>query len=371
VHRKALERAGQEEVWVIEVKGYSLDDVCRSYRWLGHSAGHTEVVALHPNYKPGADHLEWNEQHQTFPIVRYVRNEEQLLGFVQQHQNSGRMLCYGLNPRPQAFRNAKGYERSAKEEEIEQAQNMLFDVDLAEGAVANGMQAFEKFCLEADAYFSDLGLKVPARAYSGRGLHLLFAHPPIRVKECSDLAERVAKFARDFGEDLHKELSQLNAKLDHSHDLRRMVRIYGTAKPEVGIVSRFYGNERTEDTALVTYLRSVSLASASNDNDQPVYGPSLIRIQKQLPAIVENLLYRDEKLRALWRGMGKPADQDISGSGYDFSIARRLIILGIRDVDVLATAIALRPESSYGKGSKDERYLRRTIAKALMGSGSG
>jgi hypothetical protein len=97
----------------------------------------------------------------------------------------------------------------------------------------------------------------------------------------------------------------------------------------------------------------------------PLYGASLVSIYDRLPVVVESLIKRDEKLRDLWEGRNKPQDTDTSGSGYDFSIARRLIVLGVRDIDVLSTAIALRPGSSYCENGKDEQYLRRTVAAAL------
>ena len=76
------------------------------------------------------------------------------------------------------------------------------------------------------------------------------------------------------------------------------------------------------------------------------------------------LLRQDEKLKDLWEGNGK-AKGDTSGLGYDFSIARRLLALGYRDVDQIGTVLALRPNGSFQNGNKKEEYLCRTIGKAL------
>src|SRR5579872_2392752 len=48
---------------------------------------------------------------------------------------------------------------------------------------------------------------------------------------------------------------------DSTQDLRRMVRCYGTGKPGVGVVSRFYGRERVEDAALRDYLLGLRVSS--------------------------------------------------------------------------------------------------------------
>ena len=347
------------------VKGYSLEDAVRFYRWAGHEGSFTELCALHPRYKPGQENLEWNRLHNAFPITAYSRNESDLARFLEGHKDSGRMLCMGLNPRPQAFKNGKGYARSAREEEIVEAKSILFDLDYADKSwKPAGDDGFGRFKKEADDRFRDLGFKPPAYSSTGRGYHLLFAYPAIKLSECLDFSERIGKFAHEFKEDLHKELAELNLTLDSTFDSRRMVRIPGTAKPSIGLISRFHGGAREEDAALASYLLSMNVAEEP-DRFRPMYGASLIAVYGRLPPVVENLMLRDPKLKALWTGNGKPEDQDQSGSGYDYSLARRLIVLGVRDVDVIGTAIALRPGSSYEQ--KDERYLRRTIAKALMG----
>ncbi len=357
----------------MSVKGISLEDICRSRRWLGHGRGVSELVSLDPRYRAGREHLEWNKANKTFPVTRYVRNEDELLAFVKsQYGNGERMVCIGINPRAKVLKNSKGYERATREEEIEVAQNILFDLDYEEPVFkSDAVKGFETFAKEVDAYSQDLGLLVPVRGYSGRGWHLLYAHAPIRIRDCQDLSARIAKFADDFRSDLHKELHIAGLRLDKTHDLRRMVRLYGTAKPTVGIVSRFYGNERVEDAALRDYLLSMTLAedAVSKSCNGPVYGASLITVYDQLPTVIDRLLKRDDELRDLWQGNGKSLKNDASGSGYDYSFVQRLIFLGVRDVDLLGTAIALRPGSSYKEKNKPESYLRRTIAKALMGSG--
>ena len=145
-------------------------------------------------------------------------------------------------------------------------------------------------------------------------------------------------------------------KLDRTQDLGRMARIYGTAKPEVGIPSRFYGGERVEDEALRDYLLTLELP-------QPQISTL---VMKQLPDWFKGLLRQDEKLRDLWSGNGKPATTDTSRSGFDYSIARRLLWLGHRNIDDLATILALRPNGSVRQSGKSAQYIMRTIGSALM-----
>jgi len=349
----------------------SLEDVCRSYRWLGHDGALTEVVALHPSYRPGAEHLAWNKEHQTFPRTAYVGNEQALLRFIDEHYGNGkRMVCMSLNPRSQVFRNERGFPRGAREDEIQLSQNILFDFDGKHPASADVMVGYKAFVKEAGFYLQDLGLNPPVYADTGRGFHLLFAYPAISAGEHADISERITAFAERFRDEFHKELASMDVSLDRTHDLRRMVRVYGTAKPSVGINSKFYGQERVEDEALAGHLLSLQLQEHSRPvrvGGEPLYGASLISVYDRLPVVVESLIRGDEKLKDLWEGKNKPEHTDTSGSGYDYSIVRRLIVLGVRDLDLLSTAIALRPGSSYRENGKDEQYLRRTVAKALMG----
>lgn len=347
---------------------YAVKDVKESWRWLGHE-GFTELVALHPEYRPGKENFEWNLKQGAFPRILYTKSEEEVVRFVEKYHGQ-RMVCYSLNDRPMIFKNEKGYARSATEKEIKASRNLVFDFDFRNDKVTKAqVEAFEKFLsTPAQDYFSDLGLKSPAEAYTGRGFHLLFAYPAILVEGCADIAARLRKFCADFGDDFHKELEGLEAKLDNTQDLRRVVKIYGTAKPNVGICSRWHGSERVEDEELRNHLLVMKLEYGSEKQrmNEPAFGPKLVTINGELPQLFMTLLRQDQKLRELWEGKGKAEDADSSGSGYDFSLARRLLAYGYSDVSEIATILALRPNGSFQNHHKSEDYLRRTIAKALM-----
>ena len=348
--------------------GYSVENLGKGYQWLGHDKW-TELVALHPDYKPGKQNYEFNLKNNTYPRIWYARDERDVVRFVEQHHKD-RMVCYSLNDRPQIFKNDKGYARSAYENEIEVSRNLFIDIDFENKKPSKvQQQAFGKFLKESDSYFQDLGLGVPTRVYSGRGYHLLFAYPAIQVSEHPDISARLKKFSKDYGHDYRRDLENLEARVDSTNDLRRIVRCAGTAKPDVGIISEFQGGERIEDIALREYLLSMSIDEAQKlpipqDSKVPVFGPQLINVHDELPPLFQNLLQRDEKLRNYWNGNGK-VNGDGSRSGYDYSIARRIIALGYRNLDDLATVLFVRPEGAVRKSGKGEDYVRRTLSKAI------
>jgi len=271
------------------------------------------------------------------------------------------MICYGLNPRPRVLRRQDGRVRSAKEIDIAVSMNLLIDIDL-EGAVSpSRLSALKGFLLEADEYFTSLGLLRPFRAATGRGSHLLFAYPPILVSEVLDVRERLRSFKDGFVRAVRDQLSRLEARVDSTQDLRRMVRVYGTSKPDVGVVSKFYGKERVEDVALREYLLRLTVAAFRSVRAVPVM------VADHLPGWFAGLLVTDDRLRSLYEGNGKAAVTDCSVSGYDFSVVRHLVRLGFRDPNELGTILSLRPVGFAERCTKGPAYVERTVGRALAG----
>jgi hypothetical protein len=333
---------------------YSFRDVTRSYEWLGHREW-TEVNALHPDYR--RDDRAWNRQHQTYPVVAYVRSAPDVLRFVQQYAGE-RMVCYGLNPRPQAFTNQYGRPRSAKEEDILVGQSLVLDIDL-EGVVSSSrLASLTRFLRVADEYFVSLGLRRPVRASSGnRGSHLLFAYPPMLVADCPDLHHRLRSFRASFVDAVQHDLTRLEARVDTGTlALRAAVKAYGTGKPG-GTLSRFYGKERVEDHALHKCLLALPARPPTTITDI-VVTPGTV-----LPAWFTALLSSDDRVRDLWHGRGKIAG-DTSGSGYDYTLVRTLVERGYTHRDDLATLLVLRVGGGVTHG-KGRAYVVRTLAKAL------
>ena len=220
---------------------YSLQDVVASYRWLGHQ-GFTELNAFHRDYQPGRENTGLNARHNLFPIIAYAKTERDVVRFVQKNHQY-RMLCYGINPRPRRLHTKAWKPRSAREDEIEIVKNLVFDIDVASKVPSSGqMETLTDLLKRANDYFLDREFKAPVKAYTGRGYHLLFALPEIKVSEAPDIASRLKHFAGEFRSAYRHELANLDARLDGTQDLRRVVKIYGTAKPLVNIVSKFYGH---------------------------------------------------------------------------------------------------------------------------------
>jgi len=333
---------------------YSLVDVVKSYNWLGHDKGYTELNAYHPDYRPGD--YGWNVKNKTWPKIWYARKEQDVVKFVEMYAD--RTVCFGINPRPQSFKTEKGYPRAARDEDIVISQNLLLDFDIEGKPSKDRLLALRGFLEKAQDDFSSADYRKPVLAYTGRGFHLLFAYPPMRVDHYPDISQRLKKFRDDFANSYWKHLSNLEVKLDATQDLRRMVKIYGTAKPEVGIISRFYGDERVEDEYLLEHLLRMEIASR---------GPKVyLDVGDEIPDSVANVLRSDSEIKQLWEGKGKPQDSDTSRTGYDYSLVKRLLRTGVKNLDDLATVLALRPEGAVKQSGKDERYILRTIGNALL-----
>ena len=346
---------------------YDLEQVVGSYNWLGHE-GVTELFARHPEFRPGKEHYQWNRERQTFPVTAYAGTADDVVAFVKKYAGP-RMVCMSLNDRPEAYRNERGYPRAARENEIVLSRNLMVDVDFEEKSpTQTQLSALEAYVRsEVVSWYRDLGFVEPALSSSGRGFHLFSGYAPIIVAETPDIAQRVRKFNIMLHDDHQDGLGNIGAEVDTNvFDLRRMVKIPSTAKPDVGVNSIWYGAERSEDGELRTYLLSMVLdeSKQSTHSLTPIYGPSLISAGGELPELFRNLLKQDEKLRNLWQGHGK-LNGDTSRTGYDYSIARRLLVLGYRDIDNLATVLAVRPDGAVKQAGKDEIYIRRTIASAI------
>ena len=337
---------------------YILEDITKSYHWLGHKPYLTELNAYHPDYQPGKEYFKENLKNKTLPKVWYANSQKAVLEFVVRYALS-HMVCFGINPRPQIFKNTHGYARSAYEKEIEISQNMFMDLDVQSKQVTKKHIAqLELFFEQFDQYFLDQKLNVPVKAFTGRGFHLLFPYSTVKVSEHPDIAKKQKVFAEQFKSAYQRELDDLEVRIDSTFDLRRMSRIYGTQKPNVGIVSKFYGEKRKEDPALRDYLLNLHIP-------EPNLEHQVLETNNELPQLFKALLERDKRLQELWRGEGKSAGSDVSRSGYDMSLCCRLLKLGITDFQILAIALSNRPNGAVQGSGKGESYIKHTIANAI------
>ena len=336
-------------------KWFVVDDIISSYEWLGHSGrGYTELIALHRDYKPGGKHFESNLRLRRFPKIWYTKRPEAAVKFVKCFYRD-HTCCYGVNPRPRMIKTVKGMNRRARDSDIEVANNFYLDIDPEGEPDQHRVAGLELFLIKTEAYFDSLGVNQPLKAFTGRGYHLLFAVPPISVQETPDLKDRLNQFRQNFLNEYGKDLSELGLKLDNTMDLSRVAKIYGTRKPTGLRVSRFYGEQRHEDERLRDHLLAMQI---EEPEDSPV------EISQELPDRFKQLLREDDITRQLWDGEGK-IQGDTSGSGYDFSLAKRCLSKGITDVKDLYTILALRPHGDVQAKGKGDNYVKLTIANAI------
>ena len=334
---------------------YLADDASRAYAWLEHQA-YTELNAIDPARRRPT-------------CIAHVNSYAQVEAFVTRY--AGRSLvCWGLNERPKVLTNDRGYARSARNSDIEVVSNLALDIDMEPGAEHDRLRAKLVSWVqnEVGTYIQDLGGLAPVYVDTGRGVHVLIALPRTKVADYQDLPLQLAAFRDAAAQDWKQDLSSLEARLDRVQDLRRVLRVPGTAKPDIGYMARFVGYERTEDRGLLEHILSLQTRNGHDVNShEPAYGARLLTVYDRPPVVFEALLERDAKLRDLWLGRSKPEGSDTSGSGYDISLIRRCLILGVHNVSELATILALRPNGSVQGSGKGEVYIRRTIAAALAG----
>jgi len=289
-----------------------------------------------------------------------VRNESDFLKFIARYAGT-RLVCCGLNPRSTTFFNKAGYPRSARENEIEASRALLLDLDPVEETVR--LEEAKRSLDRIDTYFKDHGFQLPTVANSGKGYHLVAIYPAIRVDDCPDIHDRLAAFASGLRRELEKEFAAEGIYLDSTSDLRRLVKVYGTAKPG-GLESRLQRFRPEPDPQLREYLMSLQPEMKRNSNENLPLPDLGVKLPSWFPPLLEKPV-----IDKLWRGEGKPAGSDRSRSGYDFSLALRLIREGYNDPNDLATILALRPGGAFqGRGGNVD-YLRRTIANALHQKG--
>lgn len=346
---------------------YNTSDVIQSYHWLGHQGhGYTELLAIHPDYKPGRENYEQNLKYKAFPKVRYAKNENQVLSFLSKYHGT-HMCCYGVNPRPEILKGTKGYPRCARDDEIAVVNNFYLDFDFIDSDNDNGHpKKFKALLEEMDAYLSEKGIHSPARAFSGNGYHLLFPLPAVTVKEHEDIGDRLNAFLKEVHGKFSSDMDSIGIRLDNTTDLARIAKIYGTKKPGNASISRFYGGERAEDNVLLDYLLSLTV-----EHTQPARKPGgdklPVKTYEKLPPGFLEMVEKDTELASLWSGTGKNSG-DTSKSGYDMSLIHACIRRGITDVKALATILALREDGAVKGSGKGDEYIRLTVVKALQNS---
>lgn len=342
-------------------------EIRQGYRLLGHENGLTELFAKSRHYKSGKENVDHNRKYDAFPKHWYAQEEDTVVSFVLKfHENH--TVMYGINPRYEIFRNERGFVRSARDGEIRVSQNLLLDYDFKDKnpSEAQRSELISYLLTEVRDYFFDLGLEAPPVIDSGRGANLLVCYEPIAVQHVPDIVARLRKFASEVSDDHKDAFERFEVKQDNTQDLGRYLRVIATAKPEVGITSKVYGGSRVEDKGFREYLLNMEFSTVHQSIARGTGGGLELAIGSELPSSFQMLLEKDRRLEELYAGQGKIDGSDVSGSGYDYSLVRRMLQLGYTDVQEIASVLAVRPNGSVQNSGKGEEYIRRTIANALI-----
>ena len=317
-----------------------------------------ELVALHKDFRPGRENYEHNIASKAFPKVWFTKRPGAFVKFVQQYYKN-HMCCVGVNPRPDALKSEKGFNRSAKDADIENVTHFYFDIDF-EGKNPTDMQLADLrlALMTMEPFYQDQGFQTPTLNYSGNGYHIIHKIPPVPVAEYPDIKQRQQYFRDQFQAGFSGELSRLECIVDNTLDLSRKIKLPGTKKPgDARLSSLEYVNYKP-DEALRDYLLNLDI----QPNDDV---PLEMRV-KEMPECFVALLKQDEFIHNLWNGEGKTSG-DTSRSGYDYSLIRRCLKQGITDLNDLYAILALRPDGSVQAAGKGEQYVRNTIANAIKG----
>jgi len=252
--------------------------------------------------------------------------------------------------------------RVALESDIAISQNLFIDLDFADKKYLDEkIASLETILPQFDEYFLNKGAHhPPVKAYTGQGYHLLFSIPRIKIKDHPDIRNRIKMYQDQFREEFSKTFGDIGIKVDSIHDLKRMVKIYGTTKKDVGRLSKFYGGQRHEDAGLRKHLLAMKLSEPTLEN-------KVVESIKELPQLFKALLERDKRLQELWSGKGKSECSDTSRSGFDFSIVKYLLKTGmVTDINDLSAILTHRPNGAVKGSGKGESYVKHTIANAIL-----
>lgn len=206
---------------------------------------------------------------------------------------------------------------------------------------------------EARALLYSFPIPPSAVVRSGHGLHAYWALDEARSPdECSRLAKRV----------------ELALRSDHVSDAPRIMRLPFTFNRKHGEASlveleRLHAEDSCDPGDLEACtpeppVRAPQAAAAAPDGVTRAAPP----VEAKLPDAVAALFKESRTLVELYAGRGKQKG-DQSTSGYDMSFAVACVKKGITDPELLAQAIASRPNTRANE--KGPNYIRDTVAKAL------
>jgi DNA-binding transcriptional ArsR family regulator len=312
---------------------------------------------------------------------KYVTSAEELVRVASEWTAEGLTVAVGINPRMTNIKHA------GKDSDIAEVQNLVLDIepDNPKGTLATEAQveACRSFVTGSIVpYLTGKGFIAPVVGFSGNGFHIWLAFPPIVKKSQNWLKLRMQAFIDEVRDAHAAELKEKGLRIDHTSDLSRVFKLYGTRKAELhgARLSRIEGaGTRREDPKVRQYLLALDIKPyLSAETGEAAAVEIGDYAHTEVPAAFLALLSKDGRLKSTWEGERHDM-QDNSRSGHDFSLAVQLARLARRDPKVSDLAdpknlAAILWNTPYGKveqlaekrGEREaRRYLEHTIQRAI------
>lgn len=204
----------------------------------------------------------------------------------------------------------------------------------------------------ARSHLFNFPLPPSAVVRSGHGLHAYWAlDDQVSADACSVLAKRI----------------ELALRSDHVSDAPRIMRLPFTVNRKhndatLVELEQLHEEDTYEPSEIESFTPEPPPTRAPSSGDGPAVTRAAPPVEAKLPEAVAELFKASRTLAELYVGRGKQSG-DTSTSGYDMSFAVQLVKKGITDPDVLAQAVASRPDTKANE--KGPRYIHDTVAKAL------
>lgn len=344
-------------------------DVRATYRFLAHPAhGITELRVIAPQ--------------RAAIRIGYFDSEEAFVRACTEANGTGNVYA-GIQPRPpmllgQAPNQLARLKSGARDDDIAWLTALVIDIDpvrptdtaATEDEVTRAIACADRI----SDWLADKGFGRPVRNMSGNGCQLWFAVPPLAIP--AERREEIRDRLKTFEARIREKFQGDGVAIDSIYNLSRIIKVIGTVsvkgEPTADRPHRLSRSldpfERREDPKLLDAILTMPLGEKPPPPDTGG-GEPVLSIAPALGPRLQGLLASKTRIRALFEGRGKTAigpdgkQLDASSSGYDFSLALKLALLGLTDPSELATALWHRPDG--GARDKGERYVQRTVAQAL------
>jgi hypothetical protein len=317
--------------------------------------------------------------------IGYFDSEDAFVNACASTNGAGNVYV-GIQPRPPAlFERAPNHlarlRTGARDDDVGWVSSIIIDIDpVRPKNTAATSEELKRSVVCGDRisdWCTERGFQRPVRNISGNGCQLWFAIPPIELCPQSRIAIRDRLKA--FEAELRDRFAGDGVAIDSIYNFSRIIKVIGTLSvkgddtPERPhrLSCSIDPFERREDAALLEALFTQELPDQRPAEEAAVIDAA----ETRPPQIAETpdpwlraFLYSDTSIGRLFQGQGKsPVGQDgvpvdTSSSGYDYSLALELAILGFNPDD-LATALWHRPDGRARE--KGLGYIQRTVTRAL------